>query len=278
MSSYSHSRRRPSNRSLSSQSQSQASSQESTGGGKIRPLLGRQTRLQTSRSAACVGLRLNGEAATQRRRRSNFGSGSTDRLFSATRHTHAARHFDLQASSRNADWNDIPIAPPPLTCAVKDTGTKKNLFAELVGLKVTPEAFASKLPTKSVHFSTDKDYMIEYEVSPQDPRNYWHTTDISRTLENLDSIYYHRGLKVSYPRSVYKGQECMVRIEPPAVIDEIIRIKEKHLEAVLKEQARQVDSSKPDADALAKVALAHSERGVEIASSTWWLERMNYRD
>ena len=275
VSSYSHSRRQSSNRSSSSRSQS---SQESIGGGKIRPLLGREMRLPYSRSAICVALRLNGgDAATQRHQRSNFGSRSTDRLPSATTH---ARSFDLlQASSRNAEWNDIPIASPPLTCVIKDANAaKNNLFAELVGLKVTPEVFASKVPTKSVHFSTDKDDLIEYEISPQDLRNSWYTTDIPRTLENLDSISYHRGLKVSYPESVYQGKECMIRIEPPAVIDEIIKIKEKHREAVLKEQARQVSSGKTDADALGKAALAHSERGVEIASSSWWLERMNYRE
>ena len=91
-------------------------------------------------------------------------------------------------------------------------GVKKNLFAELVvgSLKkssVAPVTFASKVPTKSVHFSADKDdHLIEYEISPEDLRNSWYTTDIPRTFENLDSISYHRGLKVSYLEYVYQGK------------------------------------------------------------------------
>ena len=49
-------------------------------------------------------------------------------------------------------------------------------------------------------------------------------------------------------------------------------------EAVLTEQARQMSSGKTDADALGKVATTNSERGAEIAASSWWLGRMNYRD
>ena len=231
-----------SNRSLSSSPYSRRlSSNDGRGGGRIKPL-GRKTRMKCCRSAPLVALRLDDNTATQSRRRSGFS--------------------ELEGSSRNAEWNDIPLAPPESRAKVASPPSSP---------------IHTEDPTKSVHFS-DKDDLIEYEVSPPDLSNSWCATNILRTLENLDRISSHRGLRVSYPRAVQQGKECMVRMEPPLVIEEILRIREKHREAVLKEQARQVSSGKIDADALGKVAIANSERGVEIASSSWWLERMNYRE
>ena len=242
--------RMQSNRSLSSSPYSRRQSSNDGRGGRIKPL-GRKKRIQCCRSAPLVALRLDDNTATQSRRRSGFS--------------------ELEGSSRNAEWNDIPLATPPLTFAL----IRKSRAKKVASPPSSP--IHTEDPTKSVHFS-EKDDLIEYEVCPQDLSNSWCATNILRTLENLDRISYHRGLRVSYPRAVHQGKECMVRMEPPLVIEEILRIREKHREAVLKEQARQVSSGKIDADALGKVALANSERGVEIASSSWWLERMNYRE
>ena len=169
------------------------------------------------------------------------------------------------ASSRNEEWN-----------MQMDAGPGKNLFADLV--RSLKKSSLTPLPprTKHVHFFNEDD-LIEYEVTSQDMRNSWSTRNIPRTLENLDRMSYHRGLKVSYPKSVHQGKECIIRMEPTHVIDELLKLRGKHREAVLKEQASQVSSGKVDANALGKVAAANSERGVEIASSSWWLGRMNYR-
>ena len=164
---------------------------------------------------------------------------------------------------------------------MEDAGAKKNLFADLIqnscAKVISPSSSPSPPPmaTKRVNFS-DKDELIEYEVSPKDVRNSWYAKNIPRTLENMDRISHHKGNKVSYPKSIHNGQECMIHIEPSSVINELLRITERHRGAVLKEQARQVGEGIADAEALGKIALETSERGVEIASSTWWLQRMNY--
>ena len=109
---------------------------------------------------------------------------------------------------------------------------------------------------------------------------------------NLEGIFDLHGMAVSYPKSaVEAGIECMIRIEPSPIICEIERMKKKHKRAVLKEQRRQRIASlsvashlrsgetdeEVNADKLCAVAVENSERCVEITSSSWWLERMNYR-
>ena len=109
---------------------------------------------------------------------------------------------------------------------------------------------------------------------------------------NLERIFHLHGMPVSYPKTaVEAGIECMIRIEPSPIICEIDRMKEKHRQAVLEEQRRQRIASlavtshvrsgetdeEVDADKLCAVAAENSERCVEIACSSWWLERMNYR-
>ncbi|KAL7527640.1 hypothetical protein ACHAWF_002256 [Thalassiosira exigua] len=92
-------------------------------------------------------------------------------------------------------------------------------------------------------------------------------------------IYQHRGIAVSYfTQGIARpGHTCMVRMEMPEVIDEIERVKDKHRRAVLGEQARQAMLGTMDAESLRKASCDSSKRCVEMASSSWWLKRMNYR-
>jgi len=203
---------------------------------------------------------------------------------------------------RNQDWNEIPMQP-------LDAIGKKNPFAELISgdskisaraseavvsplpeaaassksVSRSPEAAASSKSvspssTKRTRFSDAKD-IIEYEMSPQDRRNSWNSRNIPRTLVNLGRIAQTHGMVASYPKSaVDNGVECMIRIEPSPVVDEICRIKDKHRQAVLAEQRRQqAEGGEVDAEKLCEVAAEHSDRSVEIAKSSWWLDRMNYR-
>lgn len=78
----------------------------------------------------------------------------------------------------------------------------------------------------------------------------------------------------------------MVHIEPRPLIGEVVAARDRHREAVFKEQERQrmmmngdgsgdavAAAGLLDVEQLGKVAATYSRWGVELASSSWWLER-----
>lgn len=191
-----------------------------------------------------------------------------------------------QASSSSYDtadegWNEARVWRPSSTFT--DTDAKKPNADHLIDdtkQSAPAESITPSPPiTKRVHFSDNEDSTIEYEMSPQDLRNSWHSTNIPRTLVNLGRISQIHGMVASYPKSsVERGIECMIRIEPSPIIFQIDKIKDEHRKAVLAEQRRQqMDGVEVDAEKLCAVAAKQSERSVEIAKSSWWLDRMNYR-
>ena len=96
-----------------------------------------------------------------------------------------------------------------------DTGVAKenireNMFADLVRSLKKSSVIPLSPRAKRVHFSNEDD-LIKYEVTSQDIKNSWYTQNIPRSLLNLNRIATIRGLRVSYPKSVHQGKECMVQ-------------------------------------------------------------------
>ena len=180
----------------------------------------------------------------------------------------------ISASSwSNEEWEDITFVRPPLSLLVDLKGDVRNTTQ----VKAS-NAPAKKSKSKQVRFSYSND-TTEFETSASDVKAAWLKDDISRKLQNFQQIYRHQGMTCHYPQSAHghRSKACMVRLEPSQVISEIVRNREEHRLAVLNEQARQKEAGVVDADALMKVSSSLSERCVELASSSWWLERMKYR-
>jgi len=127
--------------------------------------------------------------------------------------------------------------------------------------------------TKNLRFSTMEDE-IKYEITPDDIKNSWNVLNVPTTLQNIKMISQHRGIAVSYSDSAYiPGKTCMVHIEPSPLIGEILRMSDRHRQAVFAEQGRQRMEGDPDVEKLGEVARMHSKWGVELTLSSWWLER-----
>ena len=164
---------------------------------------------------------------------------------------------------------------------------------DIMLIKKVPTHYPPRTPTQ-VRFSTMED-IITYEVTPEDIKKSWNVLNVPQTLKNIEMISRHRGISVIYSDSAYTvGKTCMVHIEPVPLINEVLVARERHRTAVFREQARlkkedkellessssccatQNNGDDDDDDVeeqLAQVAARYSRWGVELALSSWWLER-----
>ena len=150
------------------------------------------------------------------------------------------------------------------------------------GAQVLPEILPKRPPAKGVRFSAAEDAILPSSLSPQsDLAHAWDASDIPRKLRNFERIAHHRGMTVCYPASLEtqaaRGRAVMIRIEPSPLIGQLIKLREAHRTAVLGEQGRQRSGGIEDIAALDEVSRESSERGKEIARSSWWLKRYDYR-
>ena len=150
------------------------------------------------------------------------------------------------------------------------------------GAQVQPETLPKRPPAKGVRFSATEDDILPPSLSSQsDLAHAWDASDIPRKLRNFERIAHHRGMTVCYPASLEtqaaRGRAVMIRIEPSPLIGQLIKLREAHRAAVLGEQGRQRSGGIEDIAALDEVSRESSERGKEIARSSWWLKRYDYR-
>ena len=68
----------------------------------------------------------------------------------------------------------------------------------------------------------------------------------------------------------------MIRVASPNIDNTLTQNRVGHMKMVLAEQQRQRQSDVVDVEELRSVSVKHSARNVEIANSSWWLERFNY--
>ncbi|KAL7531936.1 hypothetical protein ACHAWF_003968, partial [Thalassiosira exigua] len=126
---------------------------------------------------------------------------------------------------------------------------------------------------RHVSFSI-KDDIVECERTPEDIKNSWNKLDVPRTLRNMGLISRVRGISVSYSDAAHvPGKTCMVHMEPAPLIGALTCASDRHRTAVLAEQERQRKLGVVDVEELGRVAARHSEWGVNLTMSTWWLER-----
>jgi len=69
----------------------------------------------------------------------------------------------------------------------------------------------------------------------------------------------------------------MTRTELIDINNTLTQNRRMHMRMVLAEQHRQRQIDAVDVEELGKVSAKYSARNVEIANSSWWLERFNYR-
>lgn len=138
----------------------------------------------------------------------------------------------------------------------------------------------SKVANKHVRFtSTDKE--IRYEVTKDDIKNSWLDKDLSRAVEAVGNE--RRDMIVSFgPTGRFTSSDvdtcknmkvCMVRIQRPRLINEMLGQRIILRRSVLGEQARQKRTGVVDAEEMRVVASKQSKWGVELAKSSWWLSQ-----
>mmetsp|Transcript_26673 Transcript_26673/g.63262 ORF Transcript_26673/g.63262 Transcript_26673/m.63262 type:complete len:263 (+) Transcript_26673:162-950(+) len=150
----------------------------------------------------------------------------------------------------------------------------------------SPAKCASSLHRKknqSISFSRVPDALIQgHSKTPADLENTWSDTDIPRILKNQANICKTKGMSVSYPadsaQTLHRQRKtCMTRIELVDMNNALTQNRRLHMRMVLAEQHRQRQAGKVDAEELSKVSAKYSARNIEIANSSWWLERFKYR-
>ena len=149
----------------------------------------------------------------------------------------------------------------------------------------SPTSCASLDRTKnqSVSFSRAPDALIQgYTKTPADLENSWSDTDVPRILKNQTHICKVQGMSVSYPADIAQAlhrqrKTFITRIESVDVNDVLTQKRRMHMQMVLAEQQRQRQAGEVDAEELGKVSAKYSARNIEIANSSWWLDRFKYR-
>ncbi|KAL7532092.1 hypothetical protein ACHAWF_006301 [Thalassiosira exigua] len=261
-------------------------------GGSLRS---RRRKSNASRNSSLRNVRPRSTPALALVRLSSSSSSSSSSENSFRRIGHKRRSITIPCSTRNEDWGDVvapgPSSPTPWGPDAKENAVRR--FVEECARRSPPpedraaaEAKVEAPKKRRVRFSDERTVLENPHGSRDATNNAWYRTDVPRTLRNLELIYRHRGIAVSYPASAVSGasrpgRTCMVRMETPAVIDEIERVKDEHRRAVLGEQARQRASSgartAADVEALRRASCDRTSRCVEMCSCSWWLKRMDYR-
>jgi len=134
----------------------------------------------------------------------------------------------------------------------------------------------------SISFSCATDDLIQgYSKTPEDLQNTWYDTDIPRILKNQALICKVKGMSVSFPvdsaQALHRQRKTfMTRIELVDMNNVLMQNRRMHMRMVLAEQHRQRQAGEIFVEELGKVSAKYSARNIEIANSSWWLERFKY--
>mmetsp|Transcript_32295 Transcript_32295/g.73224 ORF Transcript_32295/g.73224 Transcript_32295/m.73224 type:complete len:374 (+) Transcript_32295:55-1176(+) len=205
--------------------------------------------------------------------------------------------------SANEEWGEVVAAKPKSAVDMSAfecvTGPRSDVnanssAANLIGLSIHENQQASSslvLPTggksdhrksnRTVTFSSSTTVMGENAKTPADLENSWSHSDIPRLLQNLSLIFKVQGISVSYPaasaQELHRQRKTfMTRIALASIDNTLTQNRVGHMKMVLAEQQRQRQSNVVDVEELRKVSAKYSARNIEIANSSWWLERFNY--
>ena len=133
---------------------------------------------------------------------------------------------------------------------------------------------------KHVQFACS-DEELTYEETNDDSKNSWLNIDISNVIEAIENE--GRDMIVSFGPTGRSTPEdldlfnnhkaCMVRIQKRRLINEMLGQRNLSRQSVLEEQARQKAEGTVDVVKLCSVASEMSQWWVELAKSSWWLNR-----
>ena len=135
---------------------------------------------------------------------------------------------------------------------------------------------------RRVQFSCKDNVRNDYEVTEDDIKNSWLDIDVSRHIEAINNE--NRDVVLSFGPARYftstqnmdayrDGKAYMATITQQRLMNEMLRQRTKRIQSVLEEQVRQRSESVSDPEALCAVASGMSKWGVELARSSWWLNK-----